>query len=119
MEKNNKPIIFIILLVAIVLIGGGWFVFSKSAEFTSDFDSEKIKQEVDAVKIKILAQENLEFFPLANSNSDAIDIFKQFQENPQYKKLDVISTYVNLTYNSNRYPFRILEELMPEESEEE
>ena len=118
MEKNNKPIIFIILLVAIILIGGGWFVFHKSTEFVSNFNSEMIKKEADAVKIKILAQENLDFFPLVGSDSGAVDIFKQFQDNPQYKQLNVISTYVNLTYNSNHYPFRILEELLPEELEE-
>jgi hypothetical protein len=111
-KKNTKIITWIIILVAIVLIAGSWFVFGQlSTETVAQGSAEEIRKAVEVEKIKKLAEENLIFFPLSGDES----VLDQLRNSPQYKSLMTGNTFISLDYQKNSYPFKPLEELESEE----
>lgn len=111
MENNKKNFNFlIVIIVAVLLIGGAWFIFSLLTTQEGDqLSTEEAVQEAKIQKIKLLAEENLEYFPLENK---AQSILEKIKDNPQYQNLDLeIDTFINTKTNlGNAYPFASAEE---------
>lgn len=104
-ENNRRSMILIMILVAILLIVGAWFLFDKflkkEQEATQTANAMKAAK---VLKIKNLAQENLGFFP---TDKQQEDILEKLESHPQYTNLHLdLDTSIDIKNNpGNRYPF--------------
>ena len=95
-----------------ILIGGGWLFFSRlSDEIVSEDSASEIRRAIEVEKIKNLAEQNLEFFPVGGQP----DILEKLKDNPQYSSLRENDISIDLNYNGNAYPFKPNEGLVPVE----
>ncbi|MCB9802864.1 hypothetical protein H6761_02485 [Candidatus Nomurabacteria bacterium] len=106
MEKGEKKSnLLIVIIIAVLLIFGAWFVFSLlNNKEIAPLSNDEIIQEAKIRRIKLLAEKNLEYFPL---ESTAKSILEKVKDDPQYQGLDLeINTFINTKTNlGNSYPF--------------
>lgn len=104
-ENNRRTMILIMILVAILLIVGAWFLFNKFALKENEaIKNENTAKAAKILKIKNLAQENLGFFP---TDKQQEDILEKLESHPQYTNLHLdLDTSIDIKNNlGNRYPF--------------
>lgn len=102
--ENRKSVIFIIIGVAIILIAGAWLLFNflSKAETQTNTNNDNA-QAAKILKIKKLAQENLEFFPV---NQTEANVLEELEKNQQYQGLSLdLNTSIDLENLGNPYPF--------------
>ncbi len=104
-DKQNKVVIIAVIGIAVVLIGGGWLFFSfLDTNQPEVADSNKLQTELEVVKMKNLAEENLQFFNPAN-NRDSL--WSKRDNSFQYLDLDKNEPPVTFDLNNpgNPHPF--------------
>ena len=104
-DKQNTMVIIAVIGIAVVLIGGGWLFFSflnvNQSEVT---DTTKLQTELEVVKMKNLAEENLQFFNPTNSRDS---LWSKLDANVQYLDLNKNEPPVifDLDNPGNPHPF--------------
>lgn len=104
MDKQNRTIILVLVVVAVLLIGGGWIFYNYLGSNTEVLPEEsKLQTELEVIKMKNLAEENLEFFNPENATSSLwYKLDKSFQYDALRYEPDID---FDLNNTGNLYPF--------------